>query len=234
MKNVFKILLVIAIIGLIWATYKSVETPITFQRTREAREAAIIKELMDIRTAQVAYKQEHNVHAANFQELRNWLENGSVTTVRRELELTEEQLEKGMTEEKAVEIIKKAKATGKWAEAEKEGLVIEQNGKRVVFTRDTVLVNAKSEVLGADYNLSKLGVVPGTNVEFDMDTASVQTASGINIRIFQASVPYTAYLSDLSKSELDNLVDKQTQLDKFPGLKVGSLTEINNNAGNWE
>lgn len=234
MKRLLNILLIVAIAGLVWVSYKSVEAPITFQRTREARELAIINELINIRTAQVAYKQEYNVHAANFDELKNWLQNGYVSTVRRQLELTEEQLESGMTEEKAVEIVKKAQETGKWEEAEKAGLVVTQNGQRVVFARDTVQVNAKDEVLGADFDLSKFGYVPGTNVEFEMDTASVRTASGFDIKIFQANVPYQVYLSDLDETELSNLIDKQTQLGRYPGLKVGSLTEINNNAGNWE
>ena len=31
-----------------------------------------------------------------------------------------------------------------------------------------------------------------------------------------------------------NLIDKAQKQNKFPGLRVGSLEEINNNAGNWE
>ena len=30
-----------------------------------------------------------------------------------------------------------------------------------------------------------------------------------------------------------NLIDKAEKQGKFPGLRVGSLEEINNNAGNW-
>ena len=31
-----------------------------------------------------------------------------------------------------------------------------------------------------------------------------------------------------------NAIDIQEKFDKFPGLKIGSVLEPNNNAGNWE
>ena len=31
-----------------------------------------------------------------------------------------------------------------------------------------------------------------------------------------------------------NLIDKEEQLDHYPGLKMGDINEPNNNAGNWE
>lgn len=237
MKTFLKILLGLLIVGLGYACFSSIQTPIRFDRTKSAREAAIIRELVNIRNAQIAYKQEHFVHAKTFEELRNWLENGTMKSVRKELELTEKQLEDGMTESKALAIVNSAKASGKWAEAEKAGLVRVINGVRKVFARDTTTINAAEGVFGEGFDKSKLaslGVVPGTNVMFDMDTASVITSSGYSIKIFEAKVPYTSYLSDLNAGELANLIDKQEQLGRYPGLKVGSLTEINNNAGNWE
>ena len=67
-----------------------------------------------------------------------------------------------------------------------------------------------------------------------MDTASVKTSSDISIKIFEAKADYDTYLGDLNKTELINLKDRINKIGKYPGLKVGSLTEINNNAGNWE
>ena len=57
--------MVLAIIGLGWAVYNSIRVPVNFENTKTQREKEVIKELIDIRTAQVAYKQENNVHAAN-------------------------------------------------------------------------------------------------------------------------------------------------------------------------
>ena len=233
MKKVLNIILILVIIGLAYACFASIQGPIQFDRTRQAREKAIIKELMDIRTAQVAYKQEHNVHAKTFAELRDWLQNGTTKVVRKELELSEEQLKSGLTEAKAAAIVKQAEASGNWAAAESQGLSFVQNGQRVSFKRDTVTTNAKTAVFGENFDLSKFGKVPGTDIEFEMDTATVKTTN-YDIKVFQAQVPFTAYLSDLDKGELANLIDKEEQFERYPGLRVGSLTQINNNAGNWE
>ena len=42
------------------------------------------------------------------------------------------------------------------------------------------------------------------------------------------------YLRDMDAQLTYNLIDKAEKQGKFPGLRVGSLEEINNNAGNWE
>lgn len=237
MKTLVKILLALAVIGLGWAVYNSIQVPVNFDKTKTARERAVVAQLIDIRAAQVAYKQEHNKHAANFEELRNWLETGEVTTIYRVMELTEKQLEEGMTEAKANAIVRKAAASGNWAEAEAAGLSSIVNGERVSFVRDTVTELAKAAIFKdrPDFKVENLGIVPFSNgATFAMDTASVMTSSGFNIKVFEASTTYDVYLKDLNSGELRNLTDKQIQIGKFPGLKVGSLTEINNYAGNWE
>lgn len=235
MKNVLKIVLVLVIIGLGYACIASIQGPITFTRTKDAREAEIIQALMDVRTAQVAYKQENFVHTPSMSALRDWLQNGKLKTVRKQMELSEQQLEDGMTEQQAVNIVNKAKQTGNWKEAEEKGLSYVQNGNRISFQRDTLVANPLQTLFPENYNVSRFGYVPGLDgVEFEMDTASIITGSGYDIKIFEAKVPYTVYLRDLDQHELTNLIDKQQQLGRYPGLKVGSLTEINNYAGNWE
>lgn len=234
MKTIWKVLLVVVIAGLAYVAVESIMKPIRFKNEREAREKAIIARLIDIRKAQIAYKQAHNVHAATFEELVAWLNTGNIPTVRKEGELTEKQLEEGMTEAKAAHIVALADRTGNWKEAEAAGLSSIINGERVSFRRDTTWGNAAIAIFGEGYNIAELGKVPGTDVTFDMDTASVVTASEISIKVFEASVPYTKYLADLDKQEVDNLIDIAKTINRFPGLKVGALTEINNNAGNWE
>ena len=71
-------------------------------------------------------------------------------------------------------------------------------------------------------------------VQFKMDTASITSASGYTIKVFEAAVPYETYLGDLDKQEVANLIDMAEKLERYPGLRVGSLTEVNNYAGNWE
>lgn len=234
MKTIYKILLLVAIAGLVWVSVESIMNPIRFKKEKETREAAIVAKLIDIRKAQIAYKQQFNRHAGSFEELINWLNNGQIPTVRKEGELTDKQLENGMTEAKAVEIIEKARRTGNWKDAEQEGLSSIVNGERVSFSRDTTWSVAKDGLFAPGYDINSLAIVPGTNEKFAMDTASVETASGIAIKVFEASVPYKVYLHGLDPNLIKNLESVAETTNRFPGLRVGSLTEINNNAGNWE
>lgn len=231
MKVIVKILLVAAIVGLAYVSAMSILTPINFKKKKTEREKPIIERLIDIRTAQISFKTQYNRHAANFAELEDFLNNGRIPTVLKEGELTEKQREDGLTEASAAAITAKARATGNWKEATEKGLVY---GENKYFLRDTTWANAKLALFGENFDVSSIGIVPGTNASFKMDTASVKTASGFDIRIFEASVDYDVYLGDLDKHQLKNLKDRTEKLEKFPGLKVGSLVEVNNYAGNWE
>ena len=59
-------------------------------------------------------------------------------------------------------------------------------------------------------------------------------SSGYTVKVFQCGVLYDDYLGDLNKQEVYNLKDKASKMGKYAGLRVGSVEEINNNAGNWE
>jgi hypothetical protein len=208
MKVTFKILLVAAVVVLIYMCYRSIMAPIEFEQERGAREKAIIARLIDIRKAQIEYKNKYKVHAASFEELSRFLKEEKIPFLRKEGVLTDEQLEKGLTEKEAV----------------KQGLI----------KRDTFWVIAKDTLFGPAFNVDSLKFVPGTTQPFFMDTASLVSGSGYTIKVFEASVSYDTYLGDLDKQEVANLKDVATKSNKFAGLKVGSLEEINNNAGNWE
>ena len=54
------------------------------------------------------------------------------------------------------------------------------------------------------------------------------------MKVVEAGVLYDTYLSDLDRQQLVNLKDKMEKMGRYLGLRVGSVTEINNNAGNWE
>ena len=118
--------------------------------------------------------------------------------------LTDEQLEKGMTEKEAV----------------KKGLI----------RRDTIWVTAVDTLFGKGYNVDDLRNVPGANVQFTMDTATLTSGSGYTVKVFQCGVQYDDYLGDLDKQLVYNLKDKAEKMNKYPGLRVGSVEEINNNA----
>ena len=208
MKVTLKILLAVAVVLLAYMCYRSIMGPFEFKDERDRRENLIKARLIDIRKAQIEYKNIHKVHAANFDELSKFLKDEKLPFLIKEGVLTDEQLEKGMTEKEAV----------------KKGLI----------RRDTVWVTAVDTLFGKGYNVDDLRNVPGANVQFTMDTATLTSGSGYTVKVFQCGVLYDDYLGDLNKQEVYNLKDKASKMGKYAGLRVGSVEEINNNAGNWE
>lgn len=208
MKVTLKILLAAAVVLLTYMCYRSIMTPIEFNNEKDAREALIKQRLIDIRKAQIEYKNIHKVHAANFDELSKFLKEEKLPFLIKEGVLTDEQLEKGMTEKEAV----------------KKGLI----------RRDTVWVTAVDTLFGGSYNVDDMRNVPGAGIQFSMDTTTLTSGSGYTVKVFQCGVLYDDYLGDLNPQLLYNLKDKAEKMGKYLGLRVGSLEEINNNAGNWE
>ena len=208
MKVTLKILLAVAVVLLAYMCYRSIMGPIEFKDERDRRENLIKARLIDIRKAQIEYKNIHKVHAANFDELSKFLKDEKLPFLIKEGVLTDEQLEKCMTEK----------------EAFKKGLI----------RRDTVWVTAVDTLFGKGYNVDDLRNVPGANVQFTMDTATLTSGSGYTVKVFQCGVLYDDYLGDLNKQEVYNVKDKASKMGKYAGLRVGSVEEINNNAGNWE
>ncbi|MEN6588734.1 MAG: hypothetical protein ABFC30_03615 [Proteiniphilum sp.] len=234
MKVVMRVLLALAIVLLAYISWKSIQAPIDFNAEVAKRDKAVIQRLVDIRTAQVALRAQKGSYTASFDTLINFVKDGRIATLIKSGDLTEDQLESGMTEEKAMQIIRTGneaaiKAAGLWDDA--------KNAPQLV--RDTIFSPAV-EVLypnRSHYSIDSLRYVPyGRGAEFEMATDSLITASGYPIQVFEAKTPYTVYLGDLDKKLLDQKI--QEVLDrpgkKYPGLQVGSLEVANNNAGNWE
>ena len=133
MKTVINIVLAACVIGLIYVCYGSIMGPINFDDAKKAREKQVIARLIDIRKAQLEYRNLHNgQYTASFDTLIDFVKTAKLPFVKKEGVLSDTQLEAGMTEKKAMAIINKAKKTGNWKEVEKEGLMN--------FKRDTLWV----------------------------------------------------------------------------------------------
>lgn len=209
MKIVLRILLLVAIVVLAYMCVQSILTPINFEKQQKLRQAAIVERLVNIRDAQIGYKSVHGVYAGNFEELQKFLNEEKLPFLVKEGELTDEQLKEGMTEQEAV----------------RKGIIV----------RDTNWVLAKDTLLGVNFDVASIGKVPGfENHSFLLDTATISSSSGYTVPVFEAAVPYDVYLGDLDPQLLYNLKDKMKKMNRYLGLRVGSVTEINNNAGNWE
>ena len=228
MKTVINLVLAACAIGLVYICYGSIMGPINFDETKKAREKEIIARLIDIRKAQQEYRTLHQgAYTDNFDSLIDFVKTAKLPFIMKVGTLTDDQLNNGMTEKKAMAIINKAKRTNKWDEVEKEGL---QN-----FRRDTMWVAVMDTIFAKGFNPDSLPYVPyGNGAKFELAIRKDTTKAGAPLNLFQAQVAYDVYLGDLNHQELVNLKDVQTKLGKDCGLRVGDIEQPNNGAGNWE
>lgn len=228
MKTVINLVLAACAIGLVYICYGSIMGSINFDETKKAREKEIIARLIDIRKAQQEYRTLHQgAYTDNFDSLIDFVKTAKLPFIMKVGTLTDDQLNNGMTEKKAMDIINKAKRTNKWDEVEKEGL---QN-----FRRDTMWVAVMDTIFAKGFNPDSLPYVPyGNGAKFELAIRKDTTKAGAPLNLFQAQVAYDVYLGDLNHQELVNLKDVQTKLGKYCGLKVGDIEQPNNSAGNWE
>ena len=249
MKKLVNIVLTLCVAGLAYICVGSIMGSINFGKEREMREKEIIARLIDIRTAQIAFRdynhQNKGQYTDNFDELIEFVKTAKLPFIMKVGELTDKQLEDGLTEAKAAKLIddarkaKPAVAKKKWQEAEKAGLVrLSKKGEveEYFFSRDTFWVAAIDTLYPKGFNADSLRYVPfGNGAEFEMRTGCDSSGkSGNKLYLFEAKTLYRTYLEGINKDELNNLIDLQLELGRYPGLKVGDAEVGNNNAGNWE
>jgi hypothetical protein len=210
MRTVFQIVLFIVAVVLTYFIYQSIQRPIEFKKAKEARYEVTVERLKDIRKAELAYKDVYGKFTGSWDTLINFVINDSVRNVRKIGELTDSMIEANITERKAIEM----------------GLLI----------RDTVRESVLESVFGLSYDASQLKMVPvtGEPTEFNLGQTVITTGSGIKVPVFEAKAHNNVILRGLDKQLIINLNDQARTNEKYPGLKVGSLTETINNAGNWE
>ena len=217
-SKIIKYVLSVILIGFVFfAGYMLVEsimTPIRFNKEKQKRYQSTVNELKRIRTAQIAFKNENGKYTKYLDSLKTFIQRDSLTVIRKEGSVPDTiYLQQGNNLKKA----------------ERECLRMGIKG----FVRDTIRV-AISDTLYKDYNFAKFGLVPYTEgYKFEMDTSTVD-AGGMKINVFEAKVLNEILLKGLDLQLILNLNDDAVKNDRYPGLKVGSLEENNNNEGNWD
>lgn len=210
MKRALNIVFTIIIIVLVYFLVESIMKPIRFNKERDAREAAIKERLIDIRTAQEAFKSVKGHYTGSFDTLATFLETDSLPLVFKRGALTDEMIAAGITSER---------------EAVKKGLI----------RRDTSYIAVLDSVFHKGYPIEDLRYVPLTDkAEFTMSAGRVMTTSMVMVNVFEAYVLNNVFLSDLDKNLVANYNELRTKITGFPGMKVGDVKVPNNNAGNWE
>jgi len=100
--------------------------------------------------------------------------------------------------------------------------------------RDTILVNVLDSLFKRHYNVDSIRFVPFTRgVQFELDTAFLK-AGNVKVNVFEAKIHNNVLLDGLDPQLLVNFNADRINKTGYAGLKVGSLTETTNNAGNWE
>ncbi len=209
MRKILQILLALMIVGLAYLLYESIMSPIRFDKEKADRYEKVISRLKDIRNAQVLYKVVHGRYTANFDSLLTFVKGGQLPVVRAIGTIPEEFIDSLKSRIKAEQL------------ALKMGLI----------SRDTIKVSVldslfKNKPAGPD----SMPFIPFSGgKKFSLGVADVK-ASGLPVNVFEASALNVDILRGMDEQLIINLNDGKP----FPGLKVGSLTESNNNAGNWE
>jgi hypothetical protein len=213
LKPVLQILLAFAIVAFGYLAYQSIMKPIKFGEIQKERYEKIVDQLKDIRKAQNAYKDVNNKYTGSFDTLISFIKSDSMPMIKSIGSLSDEQIEAGMTEKEAV--------------------------IKGFITRDTIMVSALETTFGNSYDIENLRYVPFTKEqsEFKMGAGVVVTGSKVEVQVFEAKVSNMVIFADIRDEYLDELKEEngnRIRINKYPGLKVGSLEDANNGSGNWE
>lgn len=210
MRTIIQILLAIVALGLVYFIYRGIQNPIEFEKAKDARYEKTIERLKDIRKAQLAFKDVHGRFTGSWDTLIHFVQYDSLRNVRKIGELTDSMIEAGLTERRAM----------------REGLII----------RDTIRESVLETLFGNSFDPESLKYIPvsDTTAEFMLGANVIVTGSGIKVPVFEAKAHNNIVLKGLDRQFVINMNEQRRLNERYPGLKVGSLTEAVNNAGNWE
>jgi hypothetical protein len=107
---------------------------------------------------------------------------------------------------------------------------------REEIIRDTIRISVRDSLFRRGYPVDSIRYVPftGGREQFFLGAGTVLTGSGLEVQVFEARVHNDVLLRGLDRQLVINMNDERSRRNQFPGLRVGSLEETTNNAGNWE
>lgn len=81
--------------------------------------------------------------------------------------------------------------------------------------------------------LDSLRFVPfGSGKEFEMAAGTIDRG-GLKVGVMEVKAHYTVFLADVDRQSVTNLIKSREDIDKYAGLKIGSMEEPSTD-GNWE
>ena len=204
---IINIVLFAVVVFLAIKVIQSIQAPINFNTEKSLREAQVVQRLKDIRDAEIQYKQAYNKYTSNFDSLIDFCSNYEIPIV-----------------------------------------MMVPDPEDTTFTKtinDTLgYVKVIDSLFGnrTQFNIKDLGTVPFSDpaTPFEIHDSIIKRG-GISVPVFEAKTPYEVYLKTPGakftekewNTRVQNVKAEMEQIDKYAGLKVGSLEEASTD-GNWE
>ncbi len=225
LKKVLTYLILPACIaGLAYALVASIMEPVHFEKHREYRKGIAVQRLKDIRELQVAYKNVNGKYTADVDSLIMFYKDGKMKVV----------MQIGSQDDSVAVANTKALKRRKPRIKPEEMLKLYNEGQSLVFkienevaVRDTLFNDRENFIVDS------LAFIPFCGDSIIM-ASTVKKVSGVNVPLFEASMPYKSLLKGLNNQLRINLDAQCEDQGKYKGLQVGSISAPNNNAGNWE
>ena len=208
MKNLFVFcILPVTIVVLAYLFISGINEPVRFERDKKFRQERVAERLKDIRDVQVAYKSQYGKFTGNFDTLIYFYNHG---------------------------MLKIVKQIGSMDDS----VAVAQKLVRREIIEVPVRENIKLRTV--KNNADSLRIVPIVGGEFEME-AVIKRVSGVDVPLFEARVSYDRLLDGLNRqlvininAEVEGINKTLTTGKRYSGVKVGSVDQPNNNAGNWE
>lgn len=219
-------ILPVIIIVLAYLIVASVMEPVNFNKERAAREKVAIQQLKDIRTLQEAYKSENGKFVSTVDSLKAFYETGKVKVV----------FQVGSADDSVAVLHTAAVKRANRRITDQQLFDMYNAGDKNLVFRIESQIPVKDTLFNnrPDFDINKLSVIPFSDGDPVEMQATVKMVSGVKVPLFEASMPYKSLLKGLDNQLRINLDAERNDTGRYPGLKVGSITAPNNNAGNWE
>ena len=225
LKKVLTYLILPACIaGLAYALVASIMEPVHFEKHREYRKGIAVQRLKDIRELQVAYKNVNGKYTADVDSLIMFYKDGKMKVV----------MQIGSQDDSVAVANTKALKKRKPRIKPEEMLKLYNEGQSLVFKIENEV--AVKDTLFNDrehFEVDSLAFIPFCGDSIIM-ASTVKKVSGVNVPLFEASMPYKSLLRGLNNQLRINLDAEREDQGRYKGLQVGSIAQPNNNAGNWE
>ena len=218
-RTIIQIVLGIAIIALAVVLYNSIQKPMRFDNEYTKRRDACAEKLKSIRTLEDAYKVTYGKYCGSFDTLFNRLMNEDSLKV----------VNKNINYDKIPEDVEIDEMTE--ADQIKAGYVtrITEYVNPIENLRKSGKFNLTDEAI---LNLRYVPYPRDQKNEFELKSGFIEK-SGYQLPVFQCLVNMDVLLSDLDEQLVINKLAELVQNNRFPGWKVGDLTEAITD-GNFE